>query len=129
MWSPTPAGRAVALQVGLRYAAGGQRRCIRPYERLTSGWAHSWSVWSPPALAGVPGAILWGTLVARTQRRRPFVVVPLGRIGDVLLSLPLLAPPWTATAVTAVGVVTELAPALLRAEALGAYTSVAASEA
>jgi MFS family permease len=45
------------------------------------------------ALAGVPGAILWGRLVARTNRRRPFVVVALGLTAGVLLLLPLLASP------------------------------------
>ena len=53
------------------------------------------------ALAGVPGAILWGKLVARTQRRRPFVIVALGLTTGVFLSLPFLASPWTVLAANA----------------------------
>lgn len=47
------------------------------------------------AFAGVPGAILWGRLVARTNRRRPFVLVALGLTGGVLLVAPFLTSPWT----------------------------------
>ena len=47
------------------------------------------------ALAGVPGAILWGRLVTRTRRRRPFVLVALGLSAGVFLALPFLSSPWT----------------------------------
>ncbi|SEG38965.1 MFS transporter [Halobellus limi] len=47
------------------------------------------------AFAGVPGAILWGRLVTRTRRRRPFVLVALGLAAGVFLLLPFLASPWT----------------------------------
>ncbi|MFD1599609.1 MFS transporter [Halobellus rarus] len=47
------------------------------------------------AFAGVPGAILWGRLVTRTRRRRPFILVALGLAAAVFLSLPFLASPWT----------------------------------
>lgn len=53
------------------------------------------------ALAGVPGAILWGKLVAKTQRRRPFILVALGLTAAVFLSLPFLASPWTVLAANA----------------------------
>lgn len=52
------------------------------------------------ALAGVPGAILWGRLVTRTQRRRPFVLVALGLSG-VFLALPFLGSPLTVLAANA----------------------------
>jgi MFS family permease len=47
------------------------------------------------AFAGIPGAILWGRLVTRTDRRRPFILVALGLTGIVFLLLPFLASPWT----------------------------------
>ncbi|WP_336022421.1 MFS transporter [Halobellus salinisoli] len=47
------------------------------------------------AFAGVPGAILWGRLVTRARRRRPFVVVALGLSAAVFLGLPFLSSPWT----------------------------------
>ncbi|MFB6252682.1 MAG: hypothetical protein ABEI27_13545 [Halobellus sp.] len=47
------------------------------------------------SFAGVPGAILWGRLVARTRQRRPFVLVALGLTAGVLLLLPFLSSPWT----------------------------------
>lgn len=48
---------------------------------------------STAALAGVPGAVLWGWLAARTDRRRPFVLVALLTAGAVLLLTPLLDTP------------------------------------
>ena len=53
------------------------------------------------AFAGVPGAILWGRLVARTRRRRPFILVALGASAGVFLVLPFLASPWTVLAANA----------------------------
>ncbi|WP_231554206.1 MFS transporter [Halobellus rufus] len=47
------------------------------------------------AFAGAPGAILWGRLVARTRRRRPFVLVALGLSAAVFVLLPFLSSPWT----------------------------------
>ncbi|SFR43797.1 MFS transporter [Halogeometricum limi] len=47
------------------------------------------------AFAGVPGAILWGRLVAKTHRRRPFILVALGLTGGVLLCTTFLSSPWT----------------------------------
>lgn len=54
------------------------------------------------ALAGVPGAILWGRLVTRTRRRRPFVLVALGLSAGAFLALPFLGSPWTVLAVDGV---------------------------
>jgi MFS family permease len=53
------------------------------------------------AFAGVPGAILWGRLVTRTRRRRPFVLVALGLSAGVFLALPFLGSPWTVLAANA----------------------------
>jgi MFS family permease len=66
------------------------------------------------AFAGVPGAILWGRLVARTRQRRPFVLVALGLTTGVLLSLPFLTSPWTVLLANAVlwFVVAAAAPVL-----------------
>ncbi|WP_144901220.1 MFS transporter [Halobellus captivus] len=47
------------------------------------------------AFAGVPGAILWGRLVTRTRRRRPFILVALALASAVFLLLPFLSSPWT----------------------------------
>ncbi|MFB6090010.1 MAG: MFS transporter [Halobellus sp.] len=66
------------------------------------------------AFAGVPGAILWGRLVTRTRRRRPFVLVALGLTAAVFLVLPFLASPWSVLVVNAVlwFVVAAAAPVL-----------------
>lgn len=45
------------------------------------------------ALVGVPGALLWGWLVSRTRRRRPFLLVALGTAALVLAVIPLLDSP------------------------------------
>jgi MFS family permease len=66
------------------------------------------------AFAGVPGALLWGRLAARTSRRRPFLLVALGAMAAVLAVLPLLHSPWTVLAANAVlwFVVAAAAPVL-----------------
>jgi MFS family permease len=45
------------------------------------------------AFAGVPGAILWGRLAARSGRRRRFVLVALGATAGVLALVPLVGTP------------------------------------
>jgi MFS family permease len=66
------------------------------------------------ALAGVPGALLWGRLAARTQRRRPFLLVALGATALALVALPALQSPWLVLAANAVlwFVVAAAAPVL-----------------
>lgn len=66
------------------------------------------------AFAGVPGAILWGWLVSRTHRRRPFILVALGLTSAVLALTPLLSSPWTVLAANALlwFVVAAAAPVL-----------------
>ena len=46
------------------------------------------------AFAGVPGALVWGWLVTRVRRRRPFVLVSLGATALALVTMPLLDSPW-----------------------------------
>lgn len=53
------------------------------------------------ALAGVPGALIWGRLAARTHRRRPFLLVALAAVAAVLLALPALGSPWAVLAANA----------------------------
>lgn len=53
------------------------------------------------AFAGAPGAVLWGELVTRTRRRRPFIIVALASTAGVLLLLPFLDSPWTVLAANA----------------------------
>lgn len=50
---------------------------------------------STAAFAGVPGALLWARLAARTHRRRPFVLVALGLTAGVLAVAPVLSTPAT----------------------------------
>lgn len=50
---------------------------------------------STAALAGVPGAILWGRLAARTERRRPFVLVALALTALVLAVTPAIDAAWS----------------------------------
>ena len=56
---------------------------------------------STAAFAGVPGALLWGRLAARTERRRPFVLVALGSTAAVLAATPLVRSPWPLVAANA----------------------------
>lgn len=53
------------------------------------------------AFAGVPGAVLWGRLAARTHRRRPFVLVALGLLAAVLAVVPLVRSPYLLVVVNA----------------------------
>ncbi|MFC6614549.1 MFS transporter [Halopenitus salinus] len=50
---------------------------------------------STAAFAGVPGAIAWGRLAARTGRRRPLILIALGSVAAVLAVVPLASSPWT----------------------------------
>jgi MFS family permease len=56
---------------------------------------------STAAFAGVPGALLWGRLAARTHRRRPFLLVALGATAAVLAVTPLVRSPWLLVAANA----------------------------
>lgn len=69
---------------------------------------------STAAFAGVPGALLWGWLAGRTDRRRPFVLVALAATGVVIAVTPLVRSPWPLVAVNAAlwFVVTAATPVL-----------------
>lgn len=82
---------------GLGYAAVGGASLLVPLYAIELG-AGAFVVGliaATAAFAGVPGALLWGRLAARTHRRRPFVLVTLGATAATLLAVPLLSSPWT----------------------------------
>lgn len=81
---------------GLGYAAVGGASLLVPLYALSLGGGALLVglLAATAALAGVPGAILWGRLAARTQRRRPFVLVALGATAAALAVMPLVTTPW-----------------------------------
>jgi MFS family permease len=77
---------------GLGYAAVGAASLLVPLYALAVG-GDAFVVGllaSTAAFAGVPGALLWGALAARTDRRRPFLLVALGATAGVLALVPLV---------------------------------------
>lgn len=56
---------------------------------------------STAAFAGVPGALLWGYLAARTGQRRGFVLVALVATAVILAGTPLVRIVWVLVAVNA----------------------------
>lgn len=82
---------------GTGYAAVGAASLLIPLYAISLGADafHVGLMASTAAFAGVPGALLWGRLAARTGRRRPFVLVALGSTAGVLALTPLLSSPWT----------------------------------
>lgn len=82
---------------GLGYAAVGTASVLVPLYALELGASALvvGLVAATAAFAGVPGAILWGKLVTRTKRRRPFLLVALGAMAGVLAVVPSLSSPWT----------------------------------
>ncbi|QHS15934.1 MFS transporter [haloarchaeon 3A1-DGR] len=85
------------LAWGTGYAAVGAASLLIPLYaiELGAGAFLVGAMASTAAFAGVPGAILWGRLAARTRRRRPFVLVALASVAGVLGVIPLLGSPWT----------------------------------
>ena len=82
---------------GLGYAAVGTASVLVPLYALELG-ASAFVVGlvaATAAFAGVPGAVLWGRLASRTNRRRPFLLVALGSMAAVLAVVPSLDSPWT----------------------------------
>lgn len=82
---------------GLGYAAVGTASVLVPLYALELG-ASALVVGllaASAAFAGVPGAVLWGRLASRTNRRRPFLLVALGSMAAVLVVVPSLDSPWT----------------------------------
>ncbi len=82
---------------GVGYAAVGAASLLVPLYAISLGADafHVGLMASTAAFAGVPGALLWGRLAARTGRRRPFVLVALGSTAGVLALTPVLTSPWT----------------------------------
>ncbi|WP_135822448.1 MFS transporter [Halostella litorea] len=80
---------------GLGYAAVGAASLLIPLYALELGAGPLLVglMASTAAFAGVPGAILWGRLAARTDRRRVFVLVALAATAGVLAVVPLLSDP------------------------------------
>lgn len=80
----------------LGYASVGAGSLLIPLYALTLGGGPLLVgvLASTAAFAGVPGAILWGRIVTKTERRRPFVLVALGAVSIVLALTPLTGTPW-----------------------------------
>ncbi|SFG07339.1 Major Facilitator Superfamily protein [Halopelagius inordinatus] len=100
MLGTEPAARgddAWLLGWGLGYASVGAASLLVPLYAidLGAGALLVSLVAATAAFAGVPGAILWGRLVATTKRRRPFVLVALALTAAVLVTMPFYESPWT----------------------------------
>jgi len=82
---------------GLGYAAVGGASVLVPLYAiaLDASLAFVGLIAATAALVGVPGALAWAALAARTDRRRPFVLVALGATAGVLALVPLATTPAT----------------------------------
>ncbi|GAB3417172.1 hypothetical protein GCM10027435_15580 [Haloparvum alkalitolerans] len=80
---------------GAGYAAVGAASLLLPLYAVSlgAGAAVVGAMAATAAFAGVPGALLWGRLAARTGRRRPFVLVALGALAGVLALVPFASTP------------------------------------
>ncbi len=81
---------------GLGYAAVGAASLLVPLYAIALGGDALLVglLAATSALAGVPGAVLWGRLVARTHRRRVFLLVALVSVAAVLGAIPFVVSPW-----------------------------------
>ncbi|MFC6786159.1 hypothetical protein ACFQFH_09745 [Halobaculum halobium] len=91
------------LAWGLGYAAVGGASVLVPLYAiaLDASLAFVGLIAATAALVGVPGAVAWAALAARTDRRRPFVLVALGATAGVLALVPLATTPVTVLALNA----------------------------
>ena len=80
---------------GAGYAAVGTASLLLPLYAVSlgAGAAVVGAMAATAAFAGVPGALLWGWLAARTGRRRPFILVALGALAGVLALVPFASTP------------------------------------
>ncbi|MFC7070976.1 MFS transporter [Halobaculum lipolyticum] len=80
---------------GLGYAAVGGASVLVPLYAiaLDASLAFVGLIAATAALVGVPGAVAWAALAARTDRRRPFVLVALGATAGVLALVPFADAP------------------------------------
>lgn len=81
---------------GLGYTAVGAASLLIPLYALALGGSALivGLLASTAAFAGVPGALLWGWLAAKTGRRRIFVIIALLATAIVLLVTPLIQNVW-----------------------------------
>lgn len=101
---------------GLGYVAIGAASLLVPLFAISLG-ASAFTVGAiaaTAAFAGVPGALLWGKLAARTHRRRPFVLVALAATALTLALFPFTTTPESVLVVNTVlwFVVAAAAPVL-----------------
>lgn len=80
----------------LGYAAVGGASLLVPLYALAlgAGPALVGVLGATAAFTGVPGAVIWGRVAARTRRRRPFLLVALGLVTAVLAAVPAVGSPW-----------------------------------
>ncbi|MFC7137401.1 MFS transporter [Halobaculum litoreum] len=80
---------------GLGYASVGGASVLVPLYAiaLDASLAFVGLIAATAALVGVPGAVAWAALAARTDRRRPFVLVALGATAGVLALVPFVDSP------------------------------------
>jgi len=101
---------------GIGYAAVGAASLLVPLYALalSGGPALVGLLAATAAFAGVPGALLWGRLATRFERRRPFVLVALGATTLVLATMPFVESRWLLVGVNAIlwFVVSAAAPVL-----------------
>lgn len=85
---------------GLGYVAVGAASLLIPLYALSLGGGPLLVgvLASTAAFAGVPGALLWGWLSARTGKRRVFVLVALVATAAVLAVTPLVRSAWVLVA-------------------------------
>ncbi|WP_321168065.1 MFS transporter [Halobaculum saliterrae] len=88
---------------GLGYAAVGGASVLVPLYAiaLDASLAFVGLIAATAALVGVPGALAWAALAAKTHRRRPFVLVALGATAGVLALVPLATTPAAVLALNA----------------------------
>ena len=87
----------------LGYAAVGGASLLVPLYALALGGGPALVgvLGATAAFAGVPGAVIWGRVAARTRRRRPFLLVALGLVAVVLAVVPAVRSPWLLVAMNA----------------------------
>jgi len=100
---PVDRNRRWLLAWGLGYAAVGGASVLVPLYAiaLDASLAFVGLIAATAALVGVPGAVAWAALAARTDRRRPFVLVALGATAGVLALVPLATTPAAVLALNA----------------------------
>lgn len=88
---------------GIGYLAAGVASLLIPLYALSlGGGAFVVGVLAATVVfAGIPGALLWGSLAARSGRRRAFVRIALGATAIILAATPFVEVVWALVAVNA----------------------------